>query len=315
MSLDTSLSGYQEPFSPRVATPVRKRGDLVNAIMIQVMIMGALVLGFYAPAADWFSARTHNSEISGYVDAVEASDPETLKRALELAYAYNDHMPQGPLRDPYTSTVDPDGDAAALRAYEDLLRVSPSDSIGHITYNDTNISLPIYHGTSDRVLRKGVGHLYGSSLPVGGPSTHSVLTSHSGLVNASLFTSLTKAKLGDVFSVQVLGETHWYKVDDIRTVLPDETDALRIVDNADYVTLITCVPVSVNTHRLLVRGTRIPAPQNEYDGTVAGDGVTAGFPWWAAAVLGGSAASAWFLFIYPRHTRKMHSVKELAGMP
>lgn len=282
----------------------RRHGDRINAIIIQLMVMGALVLGFYAPAADWFAARTHSSEISGYIEAVQAADPAELKRARELAYAYNDHMPQGPLRDPYTTAVDPEGDAQALRAYEELLRVSPADSIGHITYEGVNISLPLYHGTDDSVLRKGVGHLYGSSLPIGGPSTHSVVTSHSGLVNASLFTPLPKAKIGDVFSVQVLGETHWYEVDDIRSVLPNDTESLRIIPNKDYVTLITCVPVSVNTHRLLVRGTRIEPPMDEtYDGTVAGDWGTAGIPWWFIAVVGGSVASAWLLFARPRRQK------------
>ena len=146
---------------------------------------------------------------------------------------------------------------------------------------------------------------------MGGPSTHTVLTSHSGLVNAGLFTPLPKAKLGDTFNVQILGETHWYRVDDIKQVLPNDTAALRIIPNEDFVTLITCVPVSVNSHRLLVRGTRIPPPQTtDFDGQIAGDGVTAGFPWWAVIVLGGSMLSAWLLFFRSRR----HVVTEVGSV-
>ncbi|PQZ95141.1 class C sortase [Arthrobacter sp. MYb227] len=255
----------------------------------------------YTQAADWFSTRNHNEQVSGYIDSVDDLDDEARQHALDLANEYNKRMPQGPLRDPYTASSDPQGDAEATEAYKQLLSVSDDGVIGQVLYPRLDISLPVYHGTADEVLRKGVGHIFGSSLPVGGPSTRSVLTSHSGLVNASLFTPLLKAEIGDIFTVQVLGDKHWYQVNKIDTVLPEDTSSLAIVDNQDYVTLITCSPLGINTHRLLVHGVRISPPDTaEFNNVIDGDGKTEGFPWWVALFLGGAAAVGWILFAPPR---------------
>ncbi len=244
------------------------------------------MLLLYPSAADWFSSRLHNSELSGYVEAVEKVAPEVPQDLLDVANDYNRRMPQGPLRDPFSTSDAGDEEAA----YQHMLQASPNGVIGNLMYSGVAVDLPVYHGTDDEVLAKGVGHLYGSSLPVGGPGTHSVMTSHSGLVNATLFSNMPKkAALGDEFSMDVLGEKHYYKVDQILTVLPHESESLRIVDGEDHATLITCTPIGINTHRLLVRGTRIPAPveATEAGMWIPSDGVVAGFPWWIVGLGGG----------------------------
>lgn len=297
----TNTAEQAVPVSAAALPP--KRVDRTGLVIFLLVVLGLGML-LYTQAADWFATRNHNAEVSGYIAAVDELSAAERVRALELASDYNDRMPQGPLRDPYTTTADPEGDAEALEVYQNLLAVSDNGVIGQVLYPRLDVSLPLYHGTSDSVLRKGVGHVYGSSLPVGGPSTHSVLTSHSGLVNASLFTPLLKSEIGDIFTVQVLGEKHWYQVDEIETVLPEDTSSLAIVDNEDYVTLITCSPLGVNTHRLLVHGVRISPPDTaEFNEVVAGDGLSEGFPWWALLLAGGAGVVGWLLFAPVRKAR------------
>lgn len=284
------------------SAPAPRRRGVPIALQVLAMIgIGALL---YPSAADWFATLRHDAEVSGYVDLVDALPDAEREAKLEAARQYNAHMPAGVLRDPYSADGAEEANAEdpAYRAYEQVLRVSDSGVIGELLYPRLGIGLPVYHGTAEPVLSAGAGHLYGSSLPVGGPSTHAVLTSHSGLVRASLFTPLPQARIGDAFQVTVLGETHHYEVDAITTVLPEHTEDLRIVDGADYVTLITCTPIGVNSHRLLVRGVRVPDPGTAGDRALAGDGRTAGFPWWAAGFIGGSAVTAYLLFAPPRRS-------------
>ena len=280
----------------RPATSAKSRRAWATPILLQIAAVIGIGALLYSSAADWFATLGHNAEVSGYVEAVDQLPDEDRLDALRVAREYNSHMPQGVLRDPYSQIANDPADAAAYASYEQVLRVSDNGVIGELRYPRLGIGLPVYHGTSDEVISKGAGHLYGSSLPVGGPSTHTVLTAHSGLVHASLFTPLPGAKLGDTFQITVLGETHYYRVDSIETVQPDHTGALRIVNGKDYVTLITCTPIGINSHRVLVRGERIANPDTAGTQVVAGDGRTAGFPWWAVGFLGGSAAVAYVLF-------------------
>lgn len=287
----------------RVENVVRRRRSLAVPLVLQLFAMVGIGALLYSSAADWFSTLNHDSEISGYVESVEQLTGPERTEALDIARDYNAHMPQGVLRDPYSTPQDAArNDAYAL--YAEILRVSDNGVIGELSYPSLGIGLPVYHGTSEEVLRKGVGHLYGSSLPVGGPSTHSVLTSHSGLLNASLFTRLPEAKLGDTFTVQVLGERHWYRVDHIETILPEQTEMLQIVPDEDIVTLITCTPIGINSHRIVVQGTRIDPPADAGRHAVEGDGRTAGFPWWAVIFVGGSALTGYLLFAPPSRRRR-----------
>lgn len=263
-----------------------------QALLVQALVMAGLAVLLYPSAANWFSDLNHNNQIAGYTEGVESLPDELRQHERRLAEDYNARMPQGPLRDPYSSAPTNTGaESEAYAVYEKLLAVSDNGVIGSLAYPAVGITLPIYHGTSDAAISKGAGHLYGSSLPVGGPSTHAVLTAHSGLAQARLFTDLHNAKVGQTFSVRVLGEQHYYKVDRISTVAPGSTDSLQIVAGEDYVTLVTCTPVGVNSHRLLVRGERISAPSGSRE-DIESASITAGVPWWAVVFIGGSAATA-----------------------
>lgn len=271
-------------------------------MLLSFVAFGVLL---YPSAADWFARLNHDAEISGYTEEVAAMPAAERSAALALAHEYNALMPQGVLRDPFSEgSVDEATDTEAFQLYSDMLRVNGTPVMGSVDYPAVDISLPVYHGTSDPVLTKGAGHLYGSSLPVGGPGTHSVLTSHSGLAQAALFTPLTKAKTGQTFTVTVLGEKHHYRVDSIETVLPNDTEALQIEDGTDAVTLITCVPIGVNSHRLLVKGERVASvDENQAREVLDGDGQVAGFPWWAVFFVAGNAGVAWAIFSKPRAKR------------
>lgn len=270
---------------------------------MQVVAMVAIGLLVYPDAADWFATRRHNAEISGYVTRVEETSTEERLRVLAAAYDYNNSLVPGPLTDPYTSLTED----AVLRsdvylAYERLLRVSGTDTIGTLSYPSLHIALPIYHGTSEEVISHGVGHLYGTSLPVGGPSTRAVLTAHSGLPQAKLFTPLLGAQVGDTFWISVLGEDHYYRVESTETVLPGETESLRIIEGEDWVTLFSCAPIGVNSHRFMVHAIRTDPPEVEATQVLLGDGIVAGFPWWAVILVGGSLITA--LLIFPPRRRR-----------
>ena len=192
-------------------------------------------------------------------------DEEKLKEYLLDAQEYN-----AALLDTRIALIDP-FDAEFNKLYKDtpysnLLNYDSQGIMGFLEIPAIKVKLPIYHGTSPAVLQKGVGHLEGSSLPVGGESTHSILTGHTGLNKAKLFTDLTSVQKGDMFFVSVLGRKMAYVVDDINVVLPDDTSRLQVVEGKDYVTLITCTPYGVNDHRLLVRGVRTEYTAEEYEG-------------------------------------------------
>ncbi|HMS36455.1 MAG TPA: class C sortase [Arachnia sp.] len=280
-------------------------------VLLQLAAMVGVGALLYPYAADWFSTLGHDAQISGYVRKVEAMPDEERRGLLAVARDYNDRLPPGMLRDPYRADS-ADDSLRSDAAYEEYLRVLPASddgAIGLLTYPRLGISLPILPGNDDATLARGVGHLYGSSLPVGGPSTHSLLTSHSGLIHASLFTALPRAEVGDAFEVSVLGETLHYRVDGVETVLPEATETLRIVDGEDRVTLFTCTPIGVNSHRLLVHAVRVPGPAPSPSQAIPGDGRAAGFPWWALAFLAGSGAFAFVIFARPRGRRTLQEAR------
>lgn len=270
------------------------RKTRLGSLALQLLAMLGIGLLVYADAADWFSRFAQRSEVSGYTNRVENTPTEERQRILEAAYAYNEALEPGPLTDPYISQQESEMlNTEVYQAYEAMLRLSGTDAIGTVNYPDLDIGLPVYHGTEQEAISHGAGHLYGTSLPVGGPSTRAVLTAHSGLVHSKLFTSLLDAEVGQVFWISVLGEDHYYEVRETETVLPGETESLEIIDGEDWVTLFTCSPIGVNSHRFLVHAERIAAPEMD-DQTLGG--ISAGFPWWALWFVLGSAVVAWFLF-------------------
>ncbi|MEC3854075.1 class C sortase [Paenarthrobacter ureafaciens] len=269
-----------------------RRWPKQRIFIVLAAIFGVGVL-LYPTAAAWFSDRVHATEISGYVDTVENLAPSARKSLLEEARTFNHELPSGPLRDPYALN-DQGGQemvGAGSDAYKKLLDIGPGGMMGRISIPSIKADLPIFHGTDENTLSKGVGHLFGSGLPVGGVGTHSVLTAHSGFVNATLFDKLDQVKLDDQFTVDVLGETLYYRVKDIKTVLPEETDDLRKKPGRDLVTLVTCTPKGVNSHRLLVQGERVDAPATSGPGSLQSQAEDPGFPWWALLLTGASVVA------------------------
>ena len=228
---------------------IKKR--IFDGIRIVVLLFFIGVL-LYPTISDYLS-RIHSSQvIQSYEKSVIGLYQETKDTMLKDAQTYNSSLiGKEELYDPFMSIEKVD------KYYMSLLNSNGDGVMGYIQIPRIDVKLPIYHTTSEKVLQKGVGHLQGTSLPIGGKSTHAALSGHRGLPSSNLFTDLDLLEIGDIFYMEVLGNTSAYKIDQIKIVLPTETKDLEIVDGKDYVTLITCTPYSVNTHRLLVRGIRI----------------------------------------------------------
>ncbi|HUH52674.1 MAG TPA: class C sortase [Microbacteriaceae bacterium] len=296
------------PLTHRVRASRPQKQKILVPVLIQIVTFFGLATLLYPSAADWFATLNHNAEISGYIQNVEQLEVAGQQENLLVAQEYNSNIPPGMLRDPYSTNAAAEA-AVSGSSYDEYLKtmlVGESSVIGEISYPRLKVDLPIYHGTTDEVISKGAGHLYGSSLPIGGASTHTLLTAHSGLAKAPLFTPVLEAQIGDVFHVTSLGETRYYEVEAVQTILPEETAGLGIVDGADLATLITCTPLGSNTHRLLVQGVRIPPPDTKKSAdeiVIAGDGKQAGFPWWALGFIGGNAVVATTLFAKPKRQR------------
>ena len=223
-----------------------------------LMILSGIGVASYPVISNMVAQRHASTAIQNSDDTVKSMDTEKLDAAKEAARRYNEQL---------GSALDRDAAGEAEEtgtSYVDLIDVG--ESLGYITIPKIDVNLPIYEGTSDDVLLKGVGHLEGSSYPLGGESTHSVLTGHRGLAEAVLFTDLDKLQEGDKFYLHIMDEVLAYQVDQVKVVLPEETDDLTIVQGQDYCTLVTCTPYAINTHRMLVRGTRVPYNGEEETG-------------------------------------------------
>ena len=189
-----------------------------------------------------------------YTATVNSAGPDTVAKERASAETYNNNLESAPILDPWLESQRPD--TPQYQAYLHEMDIDPV--MARIVIPSIHVSLPVFHGTESRTLTEGVGHLFGTSLPIGGPSTHAVLTGHTGLSTATMFDNLNQVKKGDAFYVSSLGQTLKYEVVDITVVKPEETDSLRKVPGRDLVTLITCTPYGVNSHRLLVTGERVP---------------------------------------------------------
>lgn len=232
----------------------KKRKMTIKDIIRLLVLVVAFAVMLYPTVSSYVNEKNGSKVVSNYdAESVRLSNAEKEKM-LEDARAYNKEMLSNiDLIDPFSQ-----GEKSLDARYESLLNIDGSGMMGYIRIPKIKVEIPIYHGTSESVLQAGVGHFWGTSLPVGGESTHTVLTGHRGLPTKTLFTNMDKLVKGDVFYIKVLDETLAYKVDQILTVLPEETEALSIVPGQDYATLVTCTPYAINTHRLLVRGHRIP---------------------------------------------------------
>ena len=229
-------------------------------ILAVVVFLAALGLTFYPIISNQINAKYASEIQTSYEAVIEETDNTALLKAKEDAIRYNDSITPGAAEvDAYSQ----EALKAASQDYEPLLNVAGDSIMGYVQIPKINVSLPICHGTGNDSLDRGIGHLLGSSLPVGGENTHSILTAHSGMASQKMFSDLPQLKVGDVFYLKVLGETLAYQVDQIKTVLPYDTTYLGIEQGEDLCTLVTCTPFGVNTHRLLVRGERIPYEEAE----------------------------------------------------
>lgn len=216
-----------------------------------IFVLGFLIL-IYPQVSRIYYRVESTQEVSNFDKEKENLTDEEVKRRIDLAQAFNDSLVNQVTEDPYAKKRHDKGRAEYARMLE------LHEQIGHIQIPSIDVNIPIRAGTSEEVLQTSAGHLEGTSLPIGGNSSHTVITAHSGLPTAKLFSDLRKVKLGDRFYIHNLKETIVYEVDQILTVVPDDFSNLLIVPGHDYATLLTCTPIMINSHRLLVRGHRVP---------------------------------------------------------
>ena len=226
----------------------RKTTILTASILV---FLTALGITLYPIISNYVNQKYASKIYTEYEEMIQNVDDTSLKDARRLAEQYNNALAP-------VSAYEQESLSEASQNYDTLLNMGGNGIMGYVEIPSIQVNLPIYHGTDSETLERGIGHLLGSSLPIGGASTHSVLSGHSGLAGQKMFTDLLQVKEGDVFYLHALGETLAYQVVSLNTVLPYDTSLLGITPDADLCTLITCTPLAVNTHRLLVTGERIP---------------------------------------------------------
>ena len=225
---------------------------LLLIISIIFIILGAGIF-LYPSISNYLAEKNHIDIIRNYDDLIVKIDEEKINEEKEKAKIYNENLSGDPVHDPFVI-----GSGYALpENYKEVLNVGDDGVMGYVEIPKISVYLPIYHGTSDDVLEKGVGHIQNTSVPIGGKSAHSVLTGHTGLPNAELFTRLDELGIGDIFYIHVLDDVLTYKVFETKVILPDKIDELQILNGKDYITLVTCTPYGVNSHRLLVKAERV----------------------------------------------------------
>lgn len=224
-------------------------------VLAALCFLLSLGLTLYPIISNYVNTKYASEIHTTYEEVIQQTDDTVLKNAYQQAEAYNRSIIPGTMEE---NAYSKEAIAAASENYENLLNICGDGIMGYVAVPKLNVELPIFHGTGSDSLERGVGHLLGSSLPIGGASTHTILTGHSGMATQKMFTDLINLAIGDVFYLEILGNTLAYQIDEINTVLPYDTSLLGIVPEMDYCTLVTCTPYGVNTHRLLVRGMRIP---------------------------------------------------------
>lgn len=245
---------------------MKKTLPLIAVLLVFLIGVGILAYPLISSVVNNMAFRNESREYSRTIERMERDDIDEL---MESAKAYNDSLQRVILTDPF----DEASYGLIGENYEESLNVDGNGLIGYVEIPKIDVNLPIYHGTSIEVLSKGAGHLEHTALPIGGKSTHSVISAHSAWPGQTFFDYLENLEIGDEFYIKVLDMVLKYEVDDINVVLPDQTRNLYVVEGEDYLTLLTCTPYSVNTHRLLVRGKRVPYEKTDED-TVITDSST-----------------------------------------
>ena len=257
-----------------------KRGQILTPVIFltSLLLFAAGVGIFIYPAlSNYLAQREQKEVIEEYAQTVEQIDKDKMARQGELAEEYNETLLGDPVHDPFI----PGTGYALPDNYESVLNVNKDGVMGYLKIPKIKVDLPIYHGTSEEVLEKGAGHVDVTALPIGGVNRHPVISAHRGLPSAELFTRLDELEKGDRFFLHILDKTLAYKVDQVRVIKPEELEQLQTYHDKDYVTLLTCTPYGVNTHRLLVRGERIPYEVAEENGGEAfDDEKNQGMPQW-----------------------------------
>lgn len=229
----------------------KRKFNYMNLLLVLVFVLGLGIL-LYPNISDYFNQKNSSKSITQYDEEVAKMTEEERKAMMKSATEYNEELldnPVGRFAEMSEST---------FQEYMATLNIDGNGMMGYIKIEKLGVNIPIYHTTDEEVLQHYVGHIEGTSLPVGGVGTHCGLSGHRGLPSAVLFTNLDRMEIGDVFSLIVLGEEHFYQVDQIETVLPNDMSLLEIDPDKDYCTLVTCTPYGENTHRLMVRGVRVP---------------------------------------------------------
>lgn len=264
----------------------RWRPPWLQVVASMLILLGTGVF-LYPHVASWFSQKEQSRVTALAQESLEKppnDDARYRAEMIERARDYNAALESGAIyrADAHIASGDGASSDESL-VYDELLAVDDSGFMGRLRYEALSIDLPIYHGTSDKILEKGVGHLEGTSLPVGGEGTRSVLTAHRGLPTATLFNELDRAEIGDTFTLSVIDEVLSYRVVDTQVIEPDETEQILADPDRDLVTLVTCTPLGINTHRILVTAERItPTPAEDIEAAERTPDLP-GFPWWAVA--------------------------------
>ncbi len=226
----------------------QRRGPSISTIVLVIILLAGVGILLYPSVSDWWNSMHATRAIASYVTAVEDLSGQEREAMLEAAREYNSRLANGVN---FTLTDEQRAE------YDSLLDITGTGIMGYVQITSIGVNLPVYHSVDEAVLQIAVGHIPGSSLPVGGERTHAILSGHRGLPSAKLFSDLDQIVEGDTFTLNIMDQTITYMVDQIRIVLPEETDELAITDGKDYCTLVTCTPYGINTHRMLVRGKRI----------------------------------------------------------
>lgn len=227
----------------------KKNSKNIANIIFGVIFLVGIAIFLYPSVSNYINSKHQSRAISNYEEAVAAISEEDYDAFWKQAIAYNEELAKKPLH--FTLTQ------SEQEEYNKVMDPTGTGIIGYIEIENIGVNLPIYHGTEETVLQVGIGHLEGTSFPTGTVGTHTALSGHRGLPSSKLFSDLDQMIVGDTFLIHVLDETFAYQVDQINIVLPEESNDLAIVDDKEYVTLVTCTPYGVNTHRLLVRAKRV----------------------------------------------------------
>ena len=272
-----------------------KKNKRYSLLLLLALLVGLSLL-LYPTISNCWNSFHQSKTIATYVEAVEEMDDSDYEGMWREAQAYNTALPRDQGRFQLSEEE---------QVYEGLLRVSDDGIMGYVEIPSINVELPIYHGTDEEILQIAVGHIQGSSLPVGGPSTHCVISGHRGLPSAKLFTDLDQLTKGDIFILHVLDETLTYEVDQIHIVEPDDVSLLSMEEGEDLCTLVTCTPYGVNSHRLLVRGHRVENQQDALTTSITSEAVQID-PMLVAPIVAAPILLIFLLWVFFRPRWKAH---------